>query len=90
MKQKFIVKYISILFILATFTGFLHQHNDLVQHDDCKICIIQHTLNTVDIPIDIVYITSLESYFQRYDFTPLFNFNRYINTSKARAPPLFS
>lgn len=91
MTKSFIVKHISIIFILATFTGFLHQHTDLMQHNDCKICTIQNTLLNADTPTSVVYITMLDIQPQAIINSPLvFISKKKYYTFSARAPPLFS
>ena len=60
MINRFFRKYLTIIFITATFMGVFHHHNDLKQHNDCKICIIQSNLAQVDTPVEVQYLTSLE------------------------------
>jgi len=91
MKQKLVAKYISIIFIIATFMGTLHYHNDIQEHNDCQICTIQNDLTNVDTPSDVEYVQS-DLIQNKAILTSLKNFQQQKNTFtfSARAPPLFS
>ena len=91
MKQNFVVKYISIIVMLASFMGSFHHHNDLKQHNDCKICTIQHNVTDIDTPADVTYLT-LFTIHSEATIARLINFQVEENhfTFSARAPPLFS
>jgi len=91
MIQRFVKKYLSIVFVIATLLSVLHHHNDLKQHSDCQICTVQSNITNADTPIQPLYITQLdlhqESVLGTY-FTPY-----YIKTTSTlhpRAPPFFS
>ena len=91
MKQKLIVKYISIIFILATFMGFLHHHNDIQEHNDCKMCTIQNNLTNIDTPVEVSYLTSIFTPSESLpNPLPSFEKKRLISTNTARAPPITS
>ena len=90
MKYKFLKKYFSIVFVVATLMGVFHHHNDLKTHADCQICTIQSSIADADTPVETLYLTplkqiseatltSLEKPLQKEHLTPLI----------ARAPPLF-
>ncbi len=49
-------KYFSILYLLATLLGVLHHHDDLKQHNDCKICLVKSNLTHADTPDDAVFL----------------------------------
>ena len=91
MKQNFILRYLGIILIFATFITTLHQHNDLQEHTDCQICTIQNTLDVIDTPLDVIYVSSLSlpSYpiFTDLNKSP---YNNKLSTYNSRAPPLFS
>jgi len=91
MREKLIVRYISIIFIIATFMGSLHHHDDLRTHSDCQICSIQHNVADIDTPIDVSYLT-LFSATSEATFVSLENLQtkKQQLTFSARAPPLFS
>jgi len=59
MKSKFLNKYFSIIFVIATFIGVLHHHNDLKQHNNCQICNIQSNIANADTPVVAIYFTKL-------------------------------
>ena len=91
MKQKFIVKYISIIFIFATFMTSFHHHNDMQEHDDCQICTIQNNIVDIDTPIDITYFTILSTVSESITLS-LENLQTQKDhkTFSARAPPFYS
>ena len=91
MKQKLLLRYISIIVILASFMGSIHHHNDLKQHNDCKICTIQHNVSDIDTPIDVNYLTLL-SIVSEATLSTLssFQLEKQDFSFSARAPPLFS
>jgi len=91
MINRFCRKYLSIVFIVATLMGVLHHHNDLKQHNDCKICTVQSSLAHADTPVDVVYLTRLDL-FSESIVTKLTDLHSKLqkNSLNARAPPLFS
>ena len=91
MIRRFFRKYLSIVFILATFLGVLHHHNDLKQHSDCKICTLQSSIAHADTPVDVVYLTKLDIYAESI-LIKLTNLHskELTNLLYARAPPSFS
>jgi len=60
MKYKFLHKYFSIIFIIATLMGVFHHHNDLKIHNDCQICTIQSSIADADTPSQTPYFTQLD------------------------------
>jgi len=91
MKQKLIIKYISIIFAFATFMGTFHHHNDLKKHNDCQICTIQNSIADMDTPMDVTYLTLL-SLISESTITTLENLQtqKDYRTFSARAPPFYS
>jgi len=91
MKQKLLIRYISIIVILASFMGSFHHHNDLKQHNDCKICTIQQNVTDIDTPVDVSYLTLLTLVSEATLATlPSFQLEKQNFTFSVRAPPLFS
>ncbi|MBN2816879.1 MAG: hypothetical protein JXQ67_09360 [Campylobacterales bacterium] len=81
-------KYFSVLFLLATLLGTLHHHHDTAKHDDCKVCTIASELSHADIPVETVYLSSLENYSQKILLAPKKFISLQRNTKlTARAPP---
>jgi len=91
MKQKLLVRYISIIVMLASFMGSMHHHSDVKQHSDCQICTIQHNVTDIDTPVDISYLTLffLDSVATIVTLTNLQTQTLNLSVS-ARSPPLFS
>jgi len=92
MKHKFLIKYISFIFVIAAFVSSLHHHDgNIGEHNDCQICIVQHNIIDIDTPIKISYLTlfsitseaTLASLKELYTQKSRFTFG-------ARAPPSFS
>ena len=71
--------------------GIFHHHNDLKQHNDCKICTVQSSLAHADTPIDAHYLTDLEIANESI-ITALVSLHvkKIDNQLKARAPPAIS
>lgn len=40
--------------------GVFHHHNDIKQHSDCKICLLQSSIANADTPVDVVYLSHLD------------------------------
>jgi len=91
MKYNFLKKYLSILFLLATLLGEMHHHNDLKQHNDCKICAIQASMANADTPVDVVYVTKIDIFHEAIS-KQLTNLHalKLTNPLNARAPPHLS
>ena len=91
MKKKLLSKYISIVFIFATLLGVFHHHNDLKQHNDCKICIVQHNIIDIDTPVDVCYVTLFATVSEATIVTlEKLQTQKKHFTFSARAPPFFS
>ena len=61
MLSRWIRKYFSIIFVLATLLGVFHHHHDDVQvHNDCQICIIQSNIIDGDIPTTTLYLSKID------------------------------
>jgi len=91
MMKKWLRKYFSIVFVLATLLGSMHHHNDLKQHNDCQICTIQSNLSHADTPVDTLYIQDITLQAQ----TPVAALSNLIASAAqikctARAPPFIS
>jgi len=71
--------------------GVFHHHNDLKQHNDCKICMLQASIANADTPVDAVYLTSL-NLFSESIIAPLQNLcvRKISYQLQARAPPKIS
>ena len=91
MINRFFSKYLSIIFILATFMGVFHHHSDLKQHNDCKICTVQSSLAHADTPVDAHYLTYIEIFTESI-LTPLASLHvkQVYNFIQARAPQKIS
>jgi len=91
MIRAFLKKYLSIVFVLATFMGVLHHHHDLKPHNDCQICTIQSNLESADTPTETLYISEIDLYSESI-LTPLCAFidTQTYSTLNARAPPKIS
>ena len=76
---------------MATFMGVFHHHNDLKQHNDCKICTLQSSIANADTPVDVVYVSNIEIFAESI-VTPLVNLHvrKIYNQFKVRAPPKIS
>jgi len=91
MRQKILIKYISIIFVISTFMSSFHHHNDLQEHNNCQICIVQSNIADIDTPTDVTYLTlfSTPSEATLVNLQNLQTQKQHL-TSTARAPPLFS
>jgi hypothetical protein len=88
MFKYFIKQYISIIFILATFMGVFHHHNDFKQHNDCQICTIQASIADADTPVAVVYFTRLNiASTSTLKIQKISHAKTVTNPLKARAPP---
>jgi len=91
MLRRFFKKYFVIIFIIATFMGVFHHHNDFKQHLDCKIHLLKTNLAAIDTPVEVAYLTQL-SVVSDAVVTPLFNLHSDLNQKSfhSRAPPKIS
>jgi hypothetical protein len=83
--------YISFIFIIATLLGVMHHHNDLQEHQDCKVCVVQSDIFNADIPVDTIYVQNL--FFNKKDYIDfsLSLSNKKTHTyAQVRAPPINS
>jgi len=91
MLRRFFKKYFVVIFVVATFMGVFHHHNDFKQHLDCKIHLLKTNLVTIDTPVEVTYLTQLGVVSDAV-VTPLFNLhsNSLQKSLHARAPPKIS
>jgi len=91
MITAFLKKYLSIIFILATFMGVFHQHNDLKPHTECKLYTLQSILENINIPTEIFYLCKINTY-EEAILTPLCSCTttEIYYTFNPRAPPKIS
>ena len=91
MINRFFKKYLSIIFIIATFIGVFHHHNDLKQHNDCKICTIQSSIANADTPVDVIYVINLDLFCESIAIALQNLHVRQISDQlRARSPPKIS
>ena len=91
MMTRWLRKYFAVVFMLASLLGGMHHHNDLKQHSDCKICIVQSTMLDADTPTPTYCMDELVLFAQTPAtlFATLISYTRR-TTLTARAPPQFS
>jgi hypothetical protein len=91
MITRFFRKYLSIVFVLATFMGVFHHHDDLKQHNDCQICTIQSSIADADTPVAANYLTKIDT-FSEPIFAKLLSLHiaQTQQNFQRRAPPFFS
>ena len=89
MRNSYIKKLLASLFLVATFLGAFHHHNDTGVHQDCPIHILEASIVSGDIPllsliekIDIRYQAPLEAVAIHTDTSVHFGYF-------GRAPPCF-
>lgn len=91
MTYRFIRKYFSIVFVVATLLTAMHHHNDLKPHSECKICTIQSNIVNADTPVETLYLSELTINSQAIIIKPDIRDNtQLIKSLQARAPPFFS
>ena len=90
MRLHYVKKLLASLFLVATFLGAFHHHDDTGVHQDCPIHILEASIISGDITlesllekIDIAYQVPLETIDQHRDTSVNF-------TYFGRAPPYFS
>ncbi len=86
----YIKKYISIIFIVATFLVAFHHHDDLRSHNDCPVCVIQSNFFSADTPPDVVYLSLVENFSEPILTSFVFYTYKIIYQTKARSPPKIS
>ena len=90
MFKLFVKKYLSIIFLVATFMGVFHHHDDFQQHSDCQMCIIQASIANADTPSDVLYISKLELLSEvTKGNLPQFFLKEHNAPLRARSPPIF-
>jgi len=88
MRLSFLQKYFSIIFLVASLLGSMHYHNDLQQHNDCKICTIQASMAHADTVVYVSYVSHLDIFHEAIIKQPVsFYSTEFINPLNARAPP---
>ena len=88
MFKYFTKQYIVLIFVLASFMGVFHHHNDFKVHNDCQICTIQSSIADADTPVEVLYFTQLNIASKSTVKIPKTVHSKKIkNYLKARAPP---
>jgi len=89
MKKRFFTKYLLGVVVFSMLLGVMHHHNDLKEHSDCKICVVQSNILNGDTPQKISYVEDINHIdtFARFDFANLYKpfVKKYFFS---RAPPL--
>jgi hypothetical protein len=91
MITRWIRKYFSIVFILATLLGVMHHHDTLQVHNDCQICIVQSNIVDGDIPTPSLCFADLDIKSEALitEFQNLYNHKKF-QKFHSRAPPKIS
>ena len=91
MLSRWMKKYFTVIFVLATLASVLHHHNDVRVHNDCQICIIQSNILNGDIPSDTLCLSKIEisSEAVSTELKTLYIWQTY-KKLQTRAPPKFS
>ena len=83
--------FFSAVFFVATLLSAMHHHNDFKSHSDCKVCTIQHSLSSGDVPSEPFSVEELDLFGEKIISQGK---NLYLSTlqlhNKARAPPHIS
>ncbi len=89
--MKWLRKYFSIVFVVATLLSVLHHHDDIEVHNDCQICVVQSNIVNGDIPETVEYFTDLQLKSEAIlaFFEDLYSRQNFIKL-QARAPPRIS
>ncbi|SFV67904.1 hypothetical protein MNB_SM-4-1186 [hydrothermal vent metagenome] len=91
MIKRWLRKYLTTVFVLATLMGVFHQHSDLIVHEDCQICTIASSIADGDMPSPKVYLSEVEQVSQTLETNFLLVYTKTLyNSLNARAPPKFS
>lgn len=84
-------KFFSIIFVIATFMGVFHHHDDFKPHNDCQICTIQSSIADADTPSETLYLSQIEIFSQiAISKFPTLHEHKQFIPLRARAPPFFS
>ncbi len=90
MRYSYVKKLLASLFLLATFLGAFHHHDDTGVHQDCPIHILEASIVSGDVPlisllekIEIIYEIPPEAIAIHSDTSGYFGYF-------GRAPPYFS
>ena len=88
MIKTFFKRYLGIIFIVATLMGGFHHHNDLKQHNNCPICIINANLFSGDETPKATYLQDIE-FISEATIKPLKTLHdiKLIKSLKASSPP---
>ena len=89
--MKVLKKYFSVILFLSLLLSVTHHHNDLKQHNDCKICTLQSNISNVDTPLEVNYLSDIDIIFEKILFISIFIYiEKFKNNLHQRAPPFFS
>lgn len=84
-----IIRLLLLFYLTSAFLSATHIHNDELEHNDCKICIIAKNINSADAPS---LATFTQEHFDLFDFMTsheiLFSYE-ILKGFNANAPPLF-
>jgi len=90
MGLSYVKKLLASLFLVATFLGAFHHHDDTGLHQDCPIHILEASIASGDIPlisllekIEVIYQVSQEAIVLHTDTSAYFAYF-------GRAPPYYS
>ena len=84
-------KFFALFYIIVTFLTVFHQHSDLKQHNDCKVCVVKSNIVDADTPTQHLYLSDIQIFSDSIlkGLIQLDQKNTY-SYKKSRAPPQIS
>ena len=88
--KKIFIRFILFFYLTSSYLSAIHLHKtELVQHEDCKICIVVKNLNGNDVVLATIAL-SLSHDYQYIVFRQQIVEHQLVKGFDANAPPFFS
>ena len=88
--KLFLIKSIVIFYLVSSFLSATHFHNDALEHNDCKVCIVHKNLNSADVPTTSILNLVCDYCYQAILFKATLFQDSLDKGFNANAPPHFS
>ncbi len=88
--HSFLLNAIVLFYLSSSFLSATHFHDDALEQDDCKVCIVHKNLNSADVPTTSTLNLACEYCYETILFHTSTHAKSILKGFNANAPPYLS